>query len=284
MLVNGNAVLEKALKEGYAVPAYNINNLEWTRYILETCQEDKSPVILAVTEKSIDYFGGVNVVHNVVKSLINSLNITIPVVLHLDHGKSISICRRAIDSGFTSVMLDASEKSFEENVRDTNEVIEYAKEKSVSVEAEIGSMNKEEGKKLVLGSKTTIDEAKDFYLQTGVDFLAPSVGNMHGIYKEKPNIDFDLLGLICKEVKIPLVLHGASGLDENMIKAAIFCGVSKININTDLMCVWAKSVRDYLNYDKEEYDPRKIISAGENELKKLVHEKNRLFGSINQAN
>ena len=146
MLVNGNAVLEKALKEGYAVPAYNINNLEWTRYILEACQEDKSPVILAVTEKSIDYFGGVNVVHNVVKSLINSLNITIPVVLHLDHGKSISICKRAIDSGFTSVMLDASEKSFEENVRDTNDVIEYAKEKSVSVEAEIGSMNKEEGK------------------------------------------------------------------------------------------------------------------------------------------
>ena len=181
-------------------------------------------------------------------------------------------------------MAEKKEKSFEENVRDTNEVIGYAKEKSVSVEAEIGSMNKEEGEKLVLGSKTTIDEAKDFYLQTGVDFLAPSIGNMHGIYKEKPNIDFDLLGLICKEVKIPLVLHGASGLDENMIKAAIFCGVSKININTDLMCAWAKSVRDYLKYDKEEYDPRKIISAGENALKKLVHEKNRLFGSINRAN
>ena len=107
---------------------------------------------------------------------------------------------------------------------------------------------------------------------------------MHGIYKEKPNIDFDLLGLICKEVKIPLVLHGASGLDENMIKAAIFCGVSKININTDLMCAWAKSVRGYLNYEKEEYDPRKIISSGENALKKLVHEKNRLFGSVNRAN
>ena len=145
-------------------------------------------------------------------------------------------------------------------------------------------MNKEEGEKLVLGSKTTIDEAKNFYLQTGVDFLAPSIGNMHGIYKEKPNIDFDLLGLICKEVKIPLVLHGASGLDENMIKAAIFCGVSKININTDLMCAWAKSVRGYLNYEKEEYDPRKIISSGENALKKLVHEKNRLFGSVNRAN
>lgn len=283
MLVNGNAVLEKALKEGYAVPAYNINNLEWIRYILEACQEDKSPVILAVTEKSIDYFGGVNVVHNVVKSLINSLNITVPVVLHLDHG-SISICKQAIDSGFTSVMLDASEKSFEENVNDTNKVIKYAKEKSVSVEAEIGSMNKEEGEKIVLGAKTTIDEAKDFYLQTGVDFLAPSIGNMHGIYKEKPNIDFDLLGLICKEVKIPLVLHGASGLDENMIKAAIFCGVSKININTDLMCAWAKSVRTYLEFNKEEYDPRKIISAGEKALKKLVHEKNRLFGSVNRAN
>ena len=140
MLVNGNAVLEKALKEGYAVPAYNINNLEWTRYILEACQEDKSPVILAVTEKSIDYFGGVNVVHNTVKSLINSLNITIPVVLHLDHGKSVELCKECVDLGFTSVMIDASAYDFATNIKMTKEVVEYAHAHGVVVESELGAI------------------------------------------------------------------------------------------------------------------------------------------------
>ena len=158
MLVNGNAMLEKALKEGYAVPAYNINNLEWTRYILEACQEDKSPVILAVTEKSIDYFGGVNVVHNVVKSLINSLNITVPVVLHLDHGKSISICKRAIDSGFTSVMLDASEKSFEEKLSEHEVFVKELESGNVDLDNAINKYT--EAMKIASDCSKKLDEAE----------------------------------------------------------------------------------------------------------------------------
>ena len=282
LLVNSDSLLSMASKEGYAVPAYNINNLEWARFILEACQEDKSPVILAVTEKSISYFGGTKVVYNMVKSLIDELSITIPVVLHLDHGSSVEICKKAIDSGFTSVMMDASRKSMQDNVSDTNEVISYAANKNVSVEAEIGVLNEEEGESLENDSVTP-EDAKEFVLQTGVSSLAPSVGNKHGIYKDEPKLDFELLGLICKSVKIPLVLHGASGLNDNMIKTAIFCGVAKININTDLQIVWADAVRRFLDYNKKEYDPRVIIASGEQAIKKMVHYKNNLFGSKNRV-
>lgn len=282
LLVNSDNLLSIAAKEGYAIPAYNINNLEWARFILEACQEDKSPVILAVTEKSVSYFGGTKVVYNSIKSLIEELSITIPVVLHLDHGSSVTICKEAIDSGFTSVMMDASKKTFQENVIETNDVISYAKSKNVSVEAEIGILNNEESKDLECNN-VTVEEAKDFVLQTGVKSLAPSVGNQHGIYKSKPNLDFELLGMICKNVKIPLVLHGASGLNDNMIKTAIFCGVAKININTDLQIIWAKKVREFLNYNKEVCDPRTIISSGKQAIKEMVHYKNNLFGSKNRA-
>ena len=278
MLINSNLILEKALKEGYAVPSYNINNLEWTKFILEACNEDRSPVILAVSPSAIDYFGGYNTVSSLVKNMINELNIKIPVVLHLDHSTTFEECKMAIDSGFTSVMIDASSKEIEENIDITNLVIDYAKKHNVSVEAELGNLNEKEG----LYSLANLQECKDFVIATGVNSLAPCVGNKHGIYKQDDNIDFELLGSICKEVKIPLVLHGASGLDENKLKTAIFCGVSKVNINTDLQLTWATAVRKYLEYDKEVYDPRKIIKSGEFALKKLVHEKNNVLGSKNK--
>ncbi len=283
MLVNSDNILNSALKEGYAIPAYNINNLEWTRFILEACNEDKSPVILGVTEGAISYFGGCRVVYNVVKNLIDELNINIPVVLHLDHGKSVNICKKAIDSGFTSVMLDASSKDLSENIAQTNEVIEYAKKHDVSVEAEIGSLQGVEDGEYTDLTYTSLEDATQFVIQTGVDTLAPSIGNAHGIYKHEPKLDFELLGAICKAVKIPLVLHGASGLDDNKIKTSIFCGVAKINVNTDLQVAWANKVRQYLEKEKNVYDPRKIIKAGETALKKVVHEKNMLFGSKYRA-
>ena len=170
----------------------------------------------------------------------------------------------------------------QDNVSDTNEVSSYAANKNVSVEAEIGVLNEEEGESLENDSVTP-EDAKEFVLQTGVSSLAPSVGNKHGIYKDEPKLDFELLGLICKSVKIPLVLHGASGLNDNMIKTAIFCGVAKININTDLQIVWADAVRRFLDYNKKEYDPRVIIASGEQAIKKMVHYKNNLFGSKNRA-
>ena len=276
LLVNSNSLLKEALKGGYAIGAYNINNLEWTKYILEACQEDKAPVILGVTPSAIKYFGGFNVVFNMVKSLIKDLNITIPVVLHLDHGKSFLDCKNAIDAGFTSVMLDASNLSLEENIKNTNEVIDYAKSRNVSVEAEIGSLDEND--------ITDVSLVNEFYNRTNVDSLAPSVGNKHGIYKDEIKLEFEILGEISKDLKIPLVLHGASGLDDNKIKTAIFCGISKINVNTDFQIAFSQAVRGFLDYNKEEYDPRKIIGSTEKNIKKVVHQKNELFGSKNKAN
>lgn len=269
MLVNSNELLKNAFKDGYAVGAYNINNLEWTRFILEACNSDKSPVIIAVSEKTVSYMGGYKLVSCLVKNLINELKIRVPVVLHLDHASCFASCKHAIDAGFTSVMIDCSSKSLEQNILETKRVVSYAHEKNVSVEAELGALD--------FGDKTSLTDATLFVAQTNVDSLAPSIGNKHDVYKDVPTLDFELLGNLCKSVKVPLVLHGASGLDENKIKTAIFCGVSKININTDLKIAWARALREYLNHNKDVYDPRKIIESGASSVKKVVHEKNKLF-------
>lgn len=282
MLVNSNDMLLKASKNGYAVPAYNINNLEWAKYILEACNEDKSPVILAVTENAIDYMGGYHIVYNLVTGLIKDLNIKIPVCLHLDHGRTKEACFKAIDAGFTSVMIDASDKDLEENIEITREVKNYANKKNVSVEAELGSLSGEEDS---MKGKITLINPSDcsyFISATNIDSLAPAVGNKHGFYDAEDEIDYKLIGLVSKEAKVPLVLHGGSGLDNNKLATAIFCGISKININTDLQFAWALKVREYLDYNKELYDPRKIIKSGESAIKKVVHEKNKILGCINK--
>ena len=274
MLVNSRELLIKASKDGYAIGAYNINNLEFARYILEACNEDKAPVIIAVSEPAINYMGGYEVVSSIVRSLINDLNIKVPVVLHLDHAKSFESCKKAIDKGFTSVMIDASDKTLEENILITNKVKEYADPRGVTVEAELGSLT---------GLYTDVNDCISFISETKVDSLAPSIGNKHGIYKEEANLNFELLGNICKEAKLPLVLHGASGLDDNKIKTAIFCGVSKININTDIQLVWSKKVREFINENKNVYDPRLIIASGKQAVKDLIHEKNELLESKRKA-
>ena len=274
MLVHSRELLIKASKDGYAIGAYNINNLEFARYILEACNEDKAPVIIAVSEPAINYMGGYEVVSSIVRSLINDLNIKVPVVLHLDHAKSFESCKKAIDKGFTSVMIDASDKTLEENILITNKVKEYADPRGVTVEAELGSLT---------GLYTDVNDCMSFISETKVDSLAPSIGNKHGIYKEEANLNFELLGNICKEAKLPLVLHGASGLDDNKIKTAIFCGVSKININTDIQLVWSKKVREFINENKNVYDPRLIIASGKQAVKDLIHEKNELLESKRKA-
>ena len=280
MLVNSDYLLKDALKLGYAVPAYNINNLEWAKFILEACQEDKSPVILAATPSAITYFGGYKVVYSVVSSLIDCLNISIPVVLHLDHAENYEECKEAIDCGFTSVMINNS-GNIENSILVTNKVIKYAKEKNVSVEAEIENIldGKEEGE-----NYTNIEDAYNFVSRTNVDSFAPSIGNKHGFYGGQPNLNFELLGAICKETKVPLVLHSASFIDDNKIRTAIFCGISKININTDLQDAWSCSVRKFLDSDKSVCDPRLIIKSGEHALKRRIHYLNNLFGSKNRAN
>jgi len=283
MLQNMIKMLYKAKKEEYAVPQFNINNLEWTKYILESCEEGKSPVILGVSEGAAKYMGGYNVVTNIVKGLIKDLNITIPVAIHLDHGSSFETCKKAIDAGFTSVMIDASRFSLEENIKITKQVVKYAKRKKVSVEAEIGHIGgSEDGISSDL-MYATVEDSLELYKNTKIDFLAPALGSVHGLYKGEPKINFERMKEIKEKLNLPLVLHGGTGLPDEIIKESINCGICKININTELQIAWTKGVREKLNSDNNVYDPRKVISAGEKNIKEAITNKIILLGSRNKA-
>ena len=277
MLVNANEILNDAKEKHYAVPHFNINNLEWTKYILEVMQEERKPVILGVSEGAKKYMGGFSVIVGMVKGLIKDLGVTIPVVLHLDHGTSFEVCKEAIDAGFTSVMIDASKYLFDENVRITKEVVDYARKFGVSVEAELGHIGGSEDNITSTSLNATLDESQEFVILTGVDFFAPALGSVHGIYKGEPNLDFVTMKEISDNVSVPLVLHGASGIDDEKIRKAIDCGISKINVNTDFQIAWHKGVVDFITDNPNTFDPRKVISAGEKLLKEVVREKVHLF-------
>ena len=283
MLENMKDMLNKADSGKYAVPQFNINNLEWTRFILEECQNLNSPVILGVSEGAIKYMGGYKTVSNLVKSLMSDLNITIPVVLHLDHGSSYESCVKAIDNGFTSVMIDASKYPLEENIKITKQVVMYAKDKNVTVEAEVGAVGGEEDGVANELAYAKVEDAIKLVNDTNIDFLAPALGSVHGIYKGEPKLDFERMVKIHDLVKLPLVLHGGSGIPDELIKKAISCGITKININTELQIAWSKAVRSFLNENEKVYDPRKIIKGGEVAMKEMIKEKVMLFGSNNKA-
>lgn len=283
MLENMNNMLLKAKENKYAVPHFNINNLEWTRFILEECEELKSPIILGVSEGAVKYMGGYNVVADMVKALVTSLNITIPVALHLDHGSDFENCKKALDAGFTSVMIDASKHPLEENIRITKEVVEYAKKYNASVEAEIGHIGGEEDG--VNGGILYADTNECIKLvnETKINALAPALGSVHGLYKGEPNLEFNLMKEIGIKTNMPLVLHGGTGIPEHQIKKAIECGTTKINVNTELQIAWTKGVREFLNNDDKTYDPRKVIKSGESSMKQAIKDKVELFGSLNKA-
>jgi fructose-bisphosphate aldolase class II len=273
MIINTSKILEFARENKYAIPHFNINNLEWTRFILEECNKNNSPVILGVTESSIEYMGGYKVVVDIINDLINSLDIKIPVVIHLDHGSSFTSCKNAIDSGFTSVMIDASKYPFLENVEITKKVVEYAHLKNVTVEAELGILSNEL-------NYTDVQELKEFINLTNIDSVAPSIGNAHGIYHGPINIDINRIKEMSK-FNIPLVLHGGSGIPNEIIKETIKNGICKINFNTDLQIAWSNELRNYLK-NNSEYDPRKIIKSGEEAMKKIISEKIELLESNNR--
>ena len=283
MLVNMKDMLQEAYENKYCVGHFNINNLEWTRFILEACEEAKSPVILGVSEGAISYFGGYNVVVSVVKSLIKELKITIPVALHLDHGSSFETCKKAIQAGFTSVMIDASKYPLKENIWITNQVISFAHPFNVTVEAEIGHIGGEEDGVVGDVGYTTIEEANEFYKNASFDFLAPALGSVHGLYKGEPKLDFERMKKISETLNIPLVLHGGTGIPDEMIKKGISCGIAKLNINTELQIAWTSSIRKYLNENEKVYDPRKIIKSGEKALKDAVIKKLEVLGCIGKA-
>ncbi len=274
MLVSMTEILKKAMAEKYAVPAYNINNLEWTRFILEALEEIKSPAILEVSEGAIKYMGGYLTVASMVKALIKDLNITVPVALHLDHGSSFESCKKAIDAGFTSVMIDASKYELSENIKITKEVTDYAHQKNVSVEAEIGHIGGENSNILYAAAEDCLKLVKE----TNIDFLAPAIGSVHGLYKGTPHLELTLASEISSLTKLPLVLHGGTGIPDEMLLEGIKCGICKLNINTELQVVWTRAVRSFLNENKDVYDPRKIIKAGEKAIKNAVIQKNKLLG------
>lgn len=277
MLVNSKQLLTDAMERKYAIPQFNINNLEWTRYILEESNRLNVPVILGVSEGAAKYMGGYNVVVNLVKGLIKDLNITVDVCLHLDHGSSIEVCKKAIDAGFTSVMIDASKNELDRNIEITKEVVNYAHEKGVTVEAEVGHIGGNEESGATRQFNATVEDCELIVDGTGIDSLAPALGSVHGLYKGDPDLDFETMEKISKDINIPLVLHGGTGIPDKDIKKAIECGICKININTELQIAWHKGVLEFIKENPDVYDPRKVIGGGKPSMVKAIIDKINLF-------
>lgn len=282
MVVSMKEMLESAKEGKYAVPQFNINNLEWTRFILEECQKNNSPVILGVSEGACKYMGGFTTIYDMTNDLMEYLNITIPVALHLDHGSCFEVCKEAIDAGFKSVMIDASKYELDENIRMTKEVTDYAKNFEVSVEAEIGHVGGQEDENNSGILYAEVDECIELVNQTNIDFLAPALGSVHGLYKGEPKLNFERMEEIKEKTNLPLVLHGGSGIYDEQLKTAISCGICKINFNTELQIAWNDALREEMKHNKA-YDPRKVIKFGEKALKQCVSTKIALLGSSNRG-
>ncbi|MBM7690657.1 fructose-bisphosphate aldolase class II [Peribacillus deserti] len=283
-LVSMKEMLNKALEGKYAVGQYNINNLEWTQAILAAAEQEKSPVILGVSEGAARHMGGFYTTVMMVKGLLEDMKITVPVAIHLDHGSSFEKCKEAIDAGFTSVMIDASHHPFEENVETTTKVVEYAHSKGVSVEAELGVVGGQEDDVVAEGViYADPKECAELVKRTGVDCIAPALGSVHGPYKGEPNLGFKEMEEVRDSTGIPLVLHGGTGIPTHDIQKSISLGTSKINVNTENQISFTKAVREALNKDQEVYDPRKYIVPGREAIKETVAGKMREFGSSNQA-
>ena len=280
-------MLQKARKEGYAVGQFNINNLEWTKAVLQTAQEADSPVILGVSEGAGKYMCGFSTVAAMVREMIKNLKITVPVALHLDHG-SYEAALACIDAGFSSVMFDGSHYPIEENITKTKELVRITGEKGISLEAEVGSIGGEEDG--VVGTGEFADPAEcEMMKDLGVTMLAAGIGNIHGKYPANwPGLSFETLEAISKRVgDLPLVLHGGTGIPEDQIKKAISLGVSKINVNTECQLAFAEATRKYIEAGKDlegkGFDPRKLLAPGTDAIKATVREKMELFGSVNKA-
>ena len=280
-------MLTKAKEGQYAVGQFNINNLEWTKAILQTAEELKSPVILGVSEGAGKYMCGFKTVADMVKAMIEDLKITVPVALHLDHG-TYEACYKCIDAGFSSIMFDGSHYPIEENVAKTTELVNVCAEKGLSLEAEVGSIGGEEDGVIGMGECADPDECK-MIADLGVTMLAAGIGNIHGKYPANwAGLSFDTLAAVSEKVgKMPLVLHGGTGIPEDMIKKAISLGVSKINVNTECQLSFAAATRAYIEAGKDQqgkgFDPRKLLAPGFEAIKATVKEKMELFGSVGKA-
>ena len=287
-LVSAKDMLEKARAGKYAVGHFNINNLEWAKAVLLTAEELQSPVILGVSEGAGKYMTGFKTVAAMVSAMLEELNITVPVALHLDHG-SYEGCYKCIKAGFSSIMFDGSQYPIEETVEKTKELVKIAHTMGLSLEAEVGSIGGEEDG--VVGAGECADPAEcKAIADLGVDFLAAGIGNIHGKYPENwQGLNFDVLEKV-KEATgdMPLVLHGGTGIPEDMIKKAISLGVAKINVNTECQLSFAEATRKYIEAGKDQqgkgFDPRKLLAPGAEAIRATVKEKMELFGSVGKAN
>ena len=283
-LVNMVGMLTKAKEGKYAVGQFNINNLEWTKTILLTAQEQNSPVILGVSEGAAKYMGGFTTVVGMVKGLIADLNITVDVAIHLDHGQSFENCKKALDAGFTSVMIDGSHHPIDENIKMTKEVVDYAHAIGASVEAEVGTVGgNEDG--VIGGIKyADLNECVRLVKEAGVDALAPALGSVHGPYQGEPVLGFTEMEAIGNATNMPLVLHGGTGIPDEKIQKAIACGTCKINVNTECQLAFNKILREFLSDEKNAkvYDPRKLLGPATKGIAAAVTEKMTVFGSVNK--
>ena len=287
MLVSAKDMLEKAREGKYAVGQFNINNLEWTKSVLLTAEELKSPVILGVSEGAGKYMTGFKTVAAMVEAMMEELNITVPVALHLDHG-TYDGCYKCIKAGFSSIMYDGSHYPIEENIEKTKELVKIAHAMGLSLEAEVGSIGGEEDGVVGLGECADPQECKAI-ADLGIDFLAAGIGNIHGKYPENwPGLRFDVLEQVKAAVgDMPLVLHGGTGIPEDMIKKAISLGVAKINVNTECQLSFAAATKEYIEAGKDlkgkGFDPRKLLAPGADAIRATVKEKMELFGSVGKA-
>ena len=287
MLVSAKEMLDKAKAGHYAVGQFNINNLEWTKSILLTAQELNSPVILGVSEGAGKYMTGFKTVAAMVKAMIEELNITVPVALHLDHG-SYEGCLKCVEAGFSSIMFDGSHYPIDENVAKTTELVQLAHDKGISIEAEVGSIGGEEDGVVGMGECADPQECKSI-ADLGIDMLAAGIGNIHGKYPANwAGLSFETLDAIQQLTgDMPLVLHGGTGIPEDMIKKAISLGVAKINVNTECQLSFADATRKYIEAGKDlegkGFDPRKLLAPGAEAIKATVKEKIELFGTVNKS-
>ena len=286
MLVNEKEMLDLAYEKGYAIGHFNTNNLEWTKAILQAAEEENTAVIIASSEGAAKYMGGYKVVADLVRNLHDSLNITVPVAIHLDHG-SYEGAKACIEAGFTSVMFDGSHFPIEENLEKTKEIVELAHAKGISVEGEVGGIGGEEDGVTSAGELADVEECKNL-AACGIDFLAAGIGNIHGVYPaDWKGLNFDRLQEISDAVKMPIVLHGGTGIPAEQIKKAISLGVSKINVNTECQIEFAKATRAYIEAGKDQqgkgFDPRKLLAPGTEAIVNIVKEKIEMFGGVDSA-
>lgn len=282
-LVSMKDMLTEAKNGGYAVGQFNLNGLHWVQATLQAAEEERSPIILAASDRLVAYLGGYRMIAVMVAEALAEMSITVPVALHLDHGKSVENCLQALDAGFTSVMYDGSHLPIADNIARTGQVVAYAHARGATVEAEVGIVGGMEDGLAGAVRYADPDECCRLVKETGIDALAAALGSVHGLYQGEPKLGFAEMERIAALTGVPLVLHGGSGIPEHQIVRAIALGHAKINVNTECLQAWAASLREVLAADSRVYDPRTILTPGKQAIVRTIKEKMKLFKSVHRV-